>query len=139
MTWRAALVVAALAAIVATATLTLLRLTAAATSGLPDPPSMIWVLFAAAALCIAGLAHRRAPSVAWIAIVLALTIATLDIAAFGREHRSEIDPGAWHWLVAIACLGALAATTARPSNASVASSTRTPWVVADPRRNGKTR
>lgn len=129
MTGRTPLVVAALAAIVATATLTLLRLAAAATSGLPDPPSMIWVLFAAAALCIAGLAHRRAPSIAWIAIVLALTIATLDIAAFGREHRSEIDPAAWHWLVAIACLGALAATTAAAAYALEPRRRFARWVV----------
>ena len=112
MTARAALIVAALAAIVATATLTMLRLGAAASSGPPDPASMIWVLFAAAALCIAGLSYRRAPSMAWIAIVVALTIATLDIAAFGREHRSAMSPEAWHWLVAVTCLGALAATFA---------------------------
>ena len=112
MTARAALIVAALAAIVATAILTVLRLGAAASSGPPDPASMIWVLFAAAALCIAGLSHRRAPSMAWIAIVVALTIATLDIAAFGREHRSAMSPETWHWLVAVTCLGALAATFA---------------------------
>ena len=89
MTKRPALIVAALAAVVATTILIVVRLASALTDGLPDPPSMTWVLLAGGALCIAGLTHRRSPSVAWIAIILALTIATLDLAAFGRAGASR--------------------------------------------------
>ncbi len=129
MTARSALIVAALAAIAATAILVALRVGAAATSRLPDPPSMIWVLFAAAALCIAGLSTRRSPSIAWIASVLALTIATLDIAAFGREHRAGMSPEAWHWLVAVTCLGALSAAMAAAAYALEPRRRAARWVV----------
>jgi len=73
-----------------------------ATGGPPTTPEdLLPILLAAACLCVAGLAHRRAPSIAWLAVIGALTIATLDVAAWGRVNRATLDPVAWRWLTAL--------------------------------------
>lgn len=126
---KPALVVSAIAAVVAAAMVAALRGRAATDDGVPAPSSLIWILFAAAALCVAGLTHRRAPSIAWIGIVLALTIATLDLAAFGREHRAAADAQTWTWFVVVTCLGALLATLAAAAYAAKPDRRVGRWVV----------
>ena len=73
---------------------------------------------AGAGLCVAGLTRRRAPSIAWLAIIGALTIATLDIAAWGRSNQATLEALAWRWLVALVCVGAIFTTGSAAAYAS---------------------
>ena len=79
---------------------------------------LVPALLAAAGLCVAGLTRRRAPSIAWLAIIGALTIATLDIAAWGRSNQAALEPLAWRWLVALVCVGAIFTTGSAAAYAS---------------------
>jgi signal transduction histidine kinase len=75
----------------------------------PDPQGMLPVLVAAAGLCVAGLTHVRAPSLSWLASILVLTVATLSIAAWGRNNRVAIGEPGWPWVVAVVSIGAVVA------------------------------
>jgi len=75
----------------------------------PDPQGLMPILVAAAGLCVAGLTRVRAPSVAWLATILVLTVVTLSIAAWGRSNRAVIGLPSWPWVVALVSIGALAA------------------------------
>ena len=56
-------------------------------SGPPTPEDLLPVLVAMAASCVVGLTHRHRPSIAWIAAVTALTVATLDCGIGVRGER----------------------------------------------------
>jgi signal transduction histidine kinase len=83
-----------------------------------------------AALCIVGLTNRTAPSIAWLAVIAALTIATLDIAAWGRTNREAGGPVGWQWLAAVVSLGTVLATGAAARYASERGRRLGRWVVA---------
>jgi signal transduction histidine kinase len=84
----------------------------------PTPGSLLLVLIAMAGLCMVGLAHRRSSSLAWLAVIATLSVATLSVAAWGRLHGSAIGPTEWHWLAAVVCLGTVFATAAAAHYAS---------------------
>lgn len=112
MSGRASLTLAALAGVALTAMVIGIRLVGITGIGPPTPDVLVPALIAAAALCVVGLTRRRAPSAAWLAVIAALTIVTLDLAAFGRANRIGLGPAGWRWLVVLVCLGTLAATAA---------------------------
>jgi signal transduction histidine kinase len=62
------------------------------------------VLFAAAALCIAGLTIRRLPSIAWLATASAAGIAAVEIVAVLRNSQPLAAPDARPALVALSGL-----------------------------------
>ena len=77
------------------------------------PEAVIPLLGAAAALCVVGLAIDRRPTVAWLATVTALSIATVDLASLARIERPSLTTEAWiWWAVAITISGAFATGTA---------------------------
>ena len=76
----------------------------------PDPQGVMSVLVAAAGLCVAGLTRVRAPSIAWLATILVLTIATLSIAAWARSNRVALAAPGWPLVVALVSIGAMLAT-----------------------------
>jgi signal transduction histidine kinase len=96
----------------------------------PDPQGMLPVLVAAAGLCVAGLTRVRSPSVAWLATILVLTVATLSIAAWGRSNRAILGPVGWQWLVLLVGIGAVASTGAAMLYATERPRRLGDWVAA---------
>ena len=92
------LVVAGLAAVVAVGVAALLRLRPGADPVELTPDALVPLLIAVAALCVVGLATERRPSVAWLASIAALSLATVEIAGVTRELRPSLEPDAWRWL-----------------------------------------
>ncbi|HET9756013.1 MAG TPA: ATP-binding protein, partial [Candidatus Limnocylindrales bacterium] len=65
-----------------------------------------------ASLCVVGLAMRRHPTVAWLALIVALSTITVDLASFGRDHRADLGPETWRWIALTIVLSAICATSA---------------------------
>jgi signal transduction histidine kinase len=126
---RSWLALAALAGVALTATAVAITVVGVAGSGQPTPADLLPVLVAMAALCVVGLTNRTAPSIAWLAVIGALTVATLDIAAFGRMNRGVLGPVGWQWLAAVVCLGSVVATGAAARYASEPGRRLGRWVV----------
>lgn len=130
MTVAPALALAALAAVVATVVLAIVR----AVPGLGTTPSTlddaIPLLLAFAALCVIGLAIRRRPTVAWLASIAALTIVTIDLATVARSVRGTADPTTWAWLTVAISVSALAAVAAAAAYAAASERRLGRWVVA---------
>jgi signal transduction histidine kinase len=116
------LVVAGLAAVVAVAVAGLLRLRPGADPVELTPDALVPLLIALAALCVVGLAREQRPSVAWLASIAALSLATIEIAGVTRELRPSLEPDAWRWLSVTLCLTSILASMAAVAYA------------ADPRR-----
>jgi signal transduction histidine kinase len=74
------------------------------------------ILLAVAALCVIGLTGDRRPAIAWSASVVAMLIATVDIAASLRTAATDPAFAAGsdgrRWLAMLLCLVALSASTA---------------------------
>jgi signal transduction histidine kinase len=106
------LVVAGLAAVVAVGVAALLRLRPGADPVELTPDSLVPLLIAVAALCVVGLTREHRPSVAWLASIAALSLATVEIAGVTRELRPSLGPDAWRWLSLTLCLTAILASMA---------------------------
>ena len=109
MRWHSHLAMAGVASVAMTLVALVTVLGGAGTRP-PDPQGLLPVLVAAAGLCIAGLTRVRAPSVAWLATILVLTIATLSVAAWARSNRVARGAPGWPWVVAVVSIGATLAT-----------------------------
>jgi signal transduction histidine kinase len=94
-----------------------------------QPQDLLPALVAAAALCVAGLLRRRSPSGAWLATIVALAIATLSIAAWGRSSRPALDASSWTLTVIAVCVGALFASGSAVLYATEPSRTPARWVA----------
>lgn len=112
MNRSAGLVVAGLAALAAVVVAGLLRLGPGAEAAPLTPDAVVPLLVAVAALCVVGLARQGHPSVAWLASIAALTLATIEIAGISRALRPTLDPDAWRWLSITLCLTAILASMA---------------------------
>ena len=95
MNWSAPLVVAGLAGVATVVVAALLRLLAGADANALTPDGLVPLLIAVAALCVVGLVGRDHPSVAWLASIVALSIATIEIAGIARALRPSLDLDAW--------------------------------------------
>jgi signal transduction histidine kinase len=95
----------------------------------PGPQDLEPSLVAAAALCVAGLLHRRNRSGAWLATITALAVATLSLAAWGRSGRATIDASGWAVLVIAVCVGALFTSGSAVRYAAEPSRAPTRWVA----------
>ena len=76
------------------------------------PDAMLPFFVASASLCVVGLAMRRHPTVAWLALIVALSTITVDLASFGRDHRADLGPETWRWIALTIVLSAICATSA---------------------------
>jgi signal transduction histidine kinase len=77
-----------------------------------SPEAILPLLIAGAALCVFGLTVRRHPTAAWLALILALSTTTIDLATFAREQRPLIRADEWRWIaiaLVLAASGAVAA------------------------------
>jgi signal transduction histidine kinase len=63
-----------------------------------SPEELIPVLIATAFLCVVGLARAAHPSITWLAILGAAFTVTIDLAAYARAVRAEVDDDAWRLL-----------------------------------------
>lgn len=117
----------AIAAVVLLATIGLAR--AAVGGAAASPDAALPFLIAAGALCIAGLTARRQPTVAWLAIIVALATITIDLAALGRQQRPLLPAEAWQWLAIAIAVSAIASTTAAAAFAADPAHRLAPWVV----------
>lgn len=122
------LVVAGLAAIVAVAIAGLLRLRPGADPVELTPDSLVPLLIAVAALCVVGLAREQRPSIAWLASIAALSLATVEIAGVARELRPSLDPDARRWLSLTLCLTAILASMAAVAYAADPGRRVAPWL-----------
>lgn len=116
------LVVAGLAAVAVVVVAGSLRLRPGADAVALTPDALVPLLIAVAALCVVGLARQHRPSLAWLASIAALSLATIEIAGVTRALRPALDPDAWRWLSITLCLAAILASMAAVAYA------------ADPRR-----
>jgi signal transduction histidine kinase len=117
-----ALVVAGLAAVLTVAVAALLRLQPGVDAVALTPDDLVPLLIAVAALCVVGLARQHRPTAAWLASIVALALATVEIAGVTRALRPSLDPDAWQWLSIALCVTAVLASMAAVAYA------------ADPRR-----
>jgi signal transduction histidine kinase len=106
------LVVAGLAAVAAVVVVGILRLWPGSDPAELTPDALVPLLIAVAALCVIGLAREQRPSVAWLASIAALSLATVEIAGVTRELRPSLEPDAWRWLSLTLCLTAILASMA---------------------------
>lgn len=110
--------IAVAAAILAVVALAVVRFGGGGGIASQAPEAMLPILLATAALCVIGLVHRRHPGIAWLAAIAALTIATVDVAAFARANRAMIDGQGWRWLSIAICAMAILTVTAAAGYAS---------------------
>jgi signal transduction histidine kinase len=105
------LAILSLAAVSLAAVLGLLRIAGA--GGSPaSPQEMQPVLITAGALCVVGLSFRRHQTVVWLALIVALSAITFDLAVYGPTIRAEASADAWQWMTLAIALSAIAATSA---------------------------
>ena len=86
--------------LVATGVLVVVRVLGRA-SGLLGPEEALPALVAIAALLVVGLTWRRAPTIAWLAVIGAGMVATIDLAVAARALRDVIDASTWRWLTVV--------------------------------------
>lgn len=128
MNRSASLVVAGLAAVAAVVVAGLLRLRPGANADALTPDGLVPLLIAVAALCVVGLARRDHPSVAWLASIAALSLATVEIAGIARALRPSLEPDAWRWLSITLCLTAILASMAAVAYAADSRRRLVPWL-----------
>ena len=96
-----------------------LRLVVSSDGGPDLPNRLVPALIAAAALCVAGLAFRRGPALAWFATVLASGIGAVEIVALVRTWEPMPSGGPWLALTLVAALASLAAASVAGRYAAV--------------------
>jgi signal transduction histidine kinase len=117
MTGRRTFRVLSLAAVGLVVTLAVCRIVlGGATSASPE--AMLPVLVASGGMCVVGLAWARHPTVAWLALIVALAATTIDLATFGREQRADIEPDTWRWIAIAIVLAALFTTASAAAYAA---------------------
>jgi signal transduction histidine kinase len=79
---------------------------------------MLPILVASAALCVVGLTASRHPTVAWLALIVALVTTTIDLATVGREQRAVLAPETWRWIEIAIVVAALFATASAAAYAA---------------------
>jgi signal transduction histidine kinase len=82
------------------------RLAAPTTDGV-RPEAALPVLVAIALLLVAVLARDRAPTIAWLAVIGAGIVATIDLAVAARSIRDVVEVSTWRWLTVAVGLAAL--------------------------------
>lgn len=106
---RSMTTLAALATVVAAGLLAALRLGVVGNAGTSaaTPDAMLPVLVATGLLCVVGLSRAKRPTVTSLATIGALVIITVDLAAWGRAARLDMDATSWLWLVVAVSLTAI--------------------------------
>lgn len=115
--------------IATTAILALVRVLGRA-SGSLGPEDALPALVATAALLVVGLTWRRAPTVAWLAVVTAGMVATIDLAVATRALRDVVDASTWRWLTVVVGLAALWTSGSAVAYAAEPGRRLGRWVVA---------
>jgi signal transduction histidine kinase len=101
-----------LGAVVAVGGLAALRIGLTGHPAAATPGELLPLLTAVALLCVVGLATRHHRTLAWLSTIGAAVIVTIDLAAYARTVRAEIDGVLWQWLVLAICLIALLGSSA---------------------------
>ncbi len=114
--------------IVTTTVLVLMRLLGRA-SGLLGPEEALPALVASAALLVVGLTWRRAPTIAWLAVIGAGMVSTIDMAVAARALRDVVDASTWRWLTVVIGLAALWTSGAAVAYAAEPGRRLGRWVV----------
>jgi signal transduction histidine kinase len=117
----------AIAAVVLLGTLGISRAVVGGSAAAPD--AALPFLIAAGALCVAGLSARRQPTIAWLAIIAALTTITIDLAALGRQQRPLASAETWQWMGIAIAVSAITATTAAAAYAANPAHRFAPWAA----------
>ena len=107
-----ALVIATLGAIGVAVLLVLLRVGTANVVGDVTPETLLPALLSIGLLCLVGLTATRHPTVAWLAVIGVLSIATIDLASLARALRPSVDLTGWHWLTIAVAMAAIMASAA---------------------------
>jgi signal transduction histidine kinase len=94
------------------------------------PEAVLSILSAAAALCVVGLSIDRRPTVAWLATITGLSIATIDLASLARSERPSATAEAWMWWSVAITLSCAFATGAAVIFASRPGLRLTTWAPA---------
>jgi signal transduction histidine kinase len=95
-----------------------------------SPDAMLPFLVGAASLCVVGLAWPRHPTMAWLALIVALATITIDLATVGRAHRDGLDPDTWRWIALTIVLAAVCATATAVAYAVDPVRRLTRWLTA---------
>ena len=111
----------------ATALLVVVRLAAPGTDGL-RPDDALPILVAIALLLVSALGRHRWPTIAWLAVIGAGVVATVDLAVAARSVRASVDLSTWRWLTVGIGLAALWTTGSAMAYASERSRRLGPWV-----------
>ena len=101
-----------LGAVCATVILAILRVGLVYPDSSVTPQSLIALLAATALLCLVGLTKARYPTAAWISVIAATGIVTIDLATYAATVWKDVDDRAWVGLVIAICLDALLTTGA---------------------------
>ncbi len=83
-----------------------------------DAEAAIPVLVSLGALCVASLVRGRHPGLAWLAVITALAITTVDLAALARAEPPAADVTTWRWWSIAIVLAAIAGAGAAVAYAS---------------------
>lgn len=76
-------------------------------TGSGSPETMLPWLVAAALVCVAALAVRRQPTMAWLATIGALVVLTIDLASLARGLRETLPTDTWRWLAVLIATSAV--------------------------------
>jgi len=116
-----------IAAVVLLGTLGVGRAMAGGSAAGPD--AALPFLIAAGALCVAGLAAPRQPTITLAILIVAFVTITIDLAALGRQQRPLVPAETWQWLAIAIAISAIASTTAAALYAADPGHRFARWVV----------
>jgi signal transduction histidine kinase len=114
-----------------TVVLGLLRIGAIGSRPSTSPYEFIPVLIAGAFLCVIGLARAKHPSIAWLATIGAAFTVTIDLAAYARTVRPEVNADAWRLLGIAVSLSAVVAVGAAAGYAASRPRLRRRWLTVE--------
>lgn len=130
MTGRAPLVLAGLAATIASLVLGVIRIAGPVGVAATSPDEALPWLITLALVCVVSLTFRRRPTVAWLAEILALSSTTVDLATALRSGREATGGDPWSWLPIAVCLVAIAAVAASAAYAATRPGRTGRWILA---------